>query len=101
VLLRAIAVGDQGFKLATVASAQLNIRSLAHPPDSYTRALQGIPKRIQVLDLVPQLTEEGPLLDADSQIGLVWREFGFPQLFVARTASTEWKIFDAARQWRM
>ena len=46
-----IAVGDHGFKLATVGSAQLDIRSLVHPPDSHTRALQGIPKRIEVSDL--------------------------------------------------
>jgi hypothetical protein len=51
VLLRAIAVSDHGFKLATVGSAQLDIRSLVHPPDSHTRALQGIPKRIEVSDL--------------------------------------------------
>ncbi|SRR6266567_4093053 len=46
-----IAVSDHGFKLATVGSAQLDIRSLVHPPDSHTRALQGIPKRIEVSDL--------------------------------------------------
>lgn len=51
VLLRAIAVGDHGFKLATVGSAQLDIRSLVHALDSHTRVLQGIPKRIQVSDL--------------------------------------------------
>ena len=43
--------GDHGFKLATVGSAQLDIRSLVHPPDSHTRVLQGIPKRIEVSDL--------------------------------------------------
>jgi hypothetical protein len=52
VLLRAIAVGDHGFKLATVSSAQLDIRSLGHALDSHRRVLQGIPKRIEVLDLV-------------------------------------------------
>jgi hypothetical protein len=30
----------------------LDVRSLVHPLDSHTRALQGIPKRIEVLDLV-------------------------------------------------
>src|SRR5882724_9976842 len=52
VLLRAIAVGDHGLKLATVGSAQLDVRSLVHPLDSHTRVLQGIPKRIEVSDLV-------------------------------------------------
>jgi hypothetical protein len=52
VLLRAIAVRDHGFKLATVGLAQLNLRSLVHPLDSHTRVRQGIPKRIEVLDLV-------------------------------------------------
>ena len=52
VLLRAIAVGDHGLKLATVRSAQLDVRSLVHPPDSHTPVLQGILKRIEVLDLV-------------------------------------------------
>jgi acyl-CoA synthetase (AMP-forming)/AMP-acid ligase II len=52
VLLRAIAVGDHGLKLATVGSAQLDVRSLVHPPDSHTRVLQGIPRRIEVSDLV-------------------------------------------------
>jgi hypothetical protein len=51
VLLRAIAIGDHGFKLATVGSAQLDIRSLVHTPDSHTQVLQGIPKRIEVSDL--------------------------------------------------
>jgi hypothetical protein len=44
-------VGDHGFKLATVGSAQLDIRSLVHTPDSHTRGLQGILKRIEVSDL--------------------------------------------------
>jgi hypothetical protein len=56
VLLRAIAVRDHGLKLATVGSAQLDIRSFVHPfvhpLDSHTRVLQGIPKRIEVLDWV-------------------------------------------------
>jgi len=51
VLLRAIAVGDHGLKLATVGSAQLDVRSLVHPLDSHTRVLLGIPKRIEVSDL--------------------------------------------------
>jgi hypothetical protein len=50
-LLRAIAVGDHGLKLAAVGSAQLDLRSLVHPPDSHTRVLQGIPKRIELSDL--------------------------------------------------
>jgi len=52
VLLRAVAVGDHGLKLATVGSAQSDVRSLVHPLDSHTRVLAGIPKRIEVLDLV-------------------------------------------------
>jgi len=52
VLLRAIAVGDHSLKLATVGSAQLDVRSLVHPLDSHTPVLQGIPKRIEVSDLV-------------------------------------------------
>jgi hypothetical protein len=52
VLLRAIAVRDHGLKLATVGSTQLDIRSFVHPLDSHTRVLQGIPKRIEVLDWV-------------------------------------------------
>jgi hypothetical protein len=51
-LPRAIAVRDHGFKLATVGSAHLDIRSFVHPLDSHTRVLQGIPKRIEVLDRV-------------------------------------------------
>jgi hypothetical protein len=30
----------------------LNVRSLVHPTDSHTQVLQGIPKRIEMLDLV-------------------------------------------------
>jgi hypothetical protein len=51
VLLRAITVGDHGFKLATVGSAQLDIRSLVHTLDSHTQVLQGIPNRIEVSGL--------------------------------------------------
>jgi hypothetical protein len=36
VLLRTIAVGDHSFELATVRSAQLDVRSLLHPSDSHT-----------------------------------------------------------------
>jgi hypothetical protein len=52
VLLRAVAIGDHGLKLVTVGSTQLNVRSLVHPTDSHTQVLQGIPKRIEMLDLV-------------------------------------------------
>ncbi len=52
VLLRAIAVADYGLKLAAIGSAQSDIRSLVHPIDSHTRVRQGIPKRIEVSDLV-------------------------------------------------
>ena len=52
VLLRAIAVGNHCFKLAAVSGVQSDIRSLVHPLDSHTRVLQGIPKRIEMLDLV-------------------------------------------------
>jgi len=51
VLLRAIAVGDHRLKLAAVGSTQSDISSFAHSPDSHTRVLQGIPKRIEVSDL--------------------------------------------------
>jgi len=51
VLLRAIAIGDHGSKLATVGSVQLDIRSLVHTPDSHTRVFQGIPRRIEASDL--------------------------------------------------
>ena len=50
--VRTIAVGDHSFKLATVRSAQLDVRSLVHPPDSHTPVVRGILKRIEVLDLV-------------------------------------------------
>ena len=52
VLLRAITVGDYGLKAATLRPAQMNVRSLVHPPDSHTGVLPGIPKRIELLDLV-------------------------------------------------
>ena len=52
VLLRAIAVGDHCLKAATLRPAQMNVRSLVHPLDSHTGVLQGIPKRIEVSDLV-------------------------------------------------
>ena len=51
-LLRAVAIGDHGFKLVTVGSTQLDVRSLVHPLDPHTRVLQKIPKRIEVIDLV-------------------------------------------------
>ena len=52
VLLRAVAVGDHCPKLAAVGPAQSDVRSLLHPQDSHTRVRQGIPKRIQMLDLI-------------------------------------------------
>jgi len=52
VLLRAVAVGDHCRKLAAVGPAQSDVRSLVHPQDSHTRVPQGIPKRIQLLDLI-------------------------------------------------
>ena len=52
VLLRTVAIGNHGLKLVTVGAAQLDVRSLVHPLDSHTRAPRGIPKRIELLDLV-------------------------------------------------
>src|SRR6202048_3526325 len=52
VLLRTVAIGNHDLKLVTVGAAQLDVRSLVHPLDSHTRALRGIPKRIELLDLV-------------------------------------------------
>ena len=53
--LRAIAVGDHCLKAATLRPAQMNVRSLVHPLDSHTGVLRGIPKRIEVSDLVHQM----------------------------------------------
>src|ERR1700680_52235 len=52
VLLRTVAIGNHGLKLVTVGAVQLDVRSLVHPLDSHTRAPRGIPKRIELLDLV-------------------------------------------------
>jgi hypothetical protein len=50
-LLRTIAIGVHGVKVATVGSAQLDIRSVVHTRDSHMRVHQGIPKQIEVPDL--------------------------------------------------
>jgi len=52
VFLWAVAVGHHRFKLAAVGGAQSDICSLVHASDSHTRVRQGIPKRIEMLDLV-------------------------------------------------
>jgi hypothetical protein len=52
VLLRAVAVRHHRFKLAPVGSAQSDIPSLVHSLSSHARVRQGIPKRIEMSDLV-------------------------------------------------
>src|SRR5262245_11809251 len=52
VLLRAVAVSDNRFKLVAVGGTQLNVVSLAHSSDSHTRVRHTIPKRIEMSDLV-------------------------------------------------
>lgn len=51
-LLRAIAVGDHSLKLATIGSAQSDLRLLVHPLDSHKRVLQGTQNQIELLDFL-------------------------------------------------
>jgi hypothetical protein len=52
VLLRAVAVGHHRFKLTAVGGTQSIVRSLVHSSDSHMRVRQGIPKRIELSDLI-------------------------------------------------
>ena len=52
VLLWAVAVRHHRFKFAAVGSAQSDIPSLVHSADSHTRVRQGIPRRIEMSDLL-------------------------------------------------
>ena len=52
VLLRAVAVSHHRLKRAAVGGTQLNVRSLVHPANLHTRVCRGIPKRIEVSDLI-------------------------------------------------
>jgi hypothetical protein len=54
VLLRTIAVGDHSFELATVRSAQLDVRSLLHPSDSHTPVLRAANRSVGFGPLVSQ-----------------------------------------------
>jgi hypothetical protein len=50
--LRAVAVRHHRFEFAAVGTAQSDVPSLVHSADSHTRVPQGIPERIEMLELV-------------------------------------------------